>query len=163
METAYYVTHPMIDRTAVVFAPSTEKARTTFLDWLERNNLIRRSDRQNFRADMVAQRLDDPGVPSDVELHYGYRDYTSPMRYPTSMYGKPQTPQPQRPTREELDRAAFDKLMSVWDEGKFTPPPEIPEEEWTDLEDEEEEEPEPPRPHRRGMPIQQVMLRGYVE
>ena len=163
METVYYVTHPMMDKSAVVYAPSTEKARTTFLDWLERNGLIRRADRQAFRNDMVAQRLDDPNIPADIELHYGYRDYTTPMRYPTTTYEESETPQPQRPTREAIDKAAFDKAMSVWDEGKLTPPPEIPREDWSDIETSEEGEDEPMRPHRRGMPIQQVMLRGYVE
>ncbi len=69
---AYYVTHPMMDKTAVVYAPSTEKARTTFLDWLERNGLMDRRQRQVLRRDMIAKRLEDPNIPVDVELNYGY-------------------------------------------------------------------------------------------
>jgi len=71
-ENAYYVMHPSLGATAVVYAPATEKARTTFLDWLERNHLMKRSDRQQIRKDMVAQKLDDPNVQSDVVLHYDY-------------------------------------------------------------------------------------------
>ena len=33
----YYVTHPNVDFSATVKAPSTDKARTTFLDYLERS------------------------------------------------------------------------------------------------------------------------------
>lgn len=82
---AYFVTHPYMDKTAVVHAPSTEKARTTFLDWLERNGLVNRRWRQSYRRDMVAERLEDPNVPADVELHYGYEEaptigYVPPRR-----------------------------------------------------------------------------------
>ena len=75
-ENAYYVTHPNLGATAVVYAPSTEKARTTLLDWLERHQLMRRADRQLLRKNMVAKKLDDPNVQADVTLHYGYRDVT---------------------------------------------------------------------------------------
>ena len=74
METVYYVTHPEIRRTAVVFAPSTAKARTTFLDWLERNGMIRRGDRQAVRRNLIAERMEDSNVPSDVQLYYGYEE-----------------------------------------------------------------------------------------
>jgi len=74
-ENAYYVMHPSLRVTAVVYAPATEKARTTFLDWLERNGYMRRADRQALRKNMVAQRLDDAqGVSSDIVLHYDYED-----------------------------------------------------------------------------------------
>ncbi len=85
MESVYYVTHPQIGRTAVVYAPSTEKARTTFLDWLERSGLVSRRDRQAFRKDMVAKRLEDPNVPVDVELHYGYESDIPSYGLPTEM------------------------------------------------------------------------------
>jgi len=130
METAYYVTHPAVGRTAVVYAPSTEKARTTFLDWLERNNLMRRADRQILRRNMVAQRLEDPNMPADVVLHYGYQDYSSSMRFP----------EPELISEEE----------------------QMEELEPTEPEPLTEPEPEPVAP-KRMMPIQQVMLRGYME
>lgn len=72
---SYYVTHPNLGISAVVDAPATEKARTTFLDWLERTGQITRGDRQRWRRNMVAERLEDPGeVMADVELHYGYEE-----------------------------------------------------------------------------------------
>jgi len=72
---SYFVMHPSLGVTAEVSAPTTEKARTTFLDWLERNNYISRSHRQAYRKNMVAERMEDAGaVRTDVSLHYGYRD-----------------------------------------------------------------------------------------
>jgi hypothetical protein len=89
-ETSYYVTHPNLAQTALVHAPSTDKARTVFLDWLERNFIISRSDRQKWRRNMVAAKMEDPvEVGAEVELWYGYEghsrsapdilsDYTAP-------------------------------------------------------------------------------------
>ena len=69
----YYVTHPNLNLSAIVHAPTTEKARTTFLDYLERSGQLSRSTRQRLRASMVAERVDDPfGLDADVELNYGY-------------------------------------------------------------------------------------------
>jgi hypothetical protein len=69
----YYVTHPSIDLTAIVTAPTTEKARTTFLDYLERRGMLSRAKRGFVRGNMVAERLHDPAsVTADVELSYGY-------------------------------------------------------------------------------------------
>jgi len=71
----YFVMHPNMGVTALVDAPSTEKARTTFLDWLERSGQILRSDRQRWRKNMVAEKMDEPqSVTADVELSYGYDD-----------------------------------------------------------------------------------------
>ena len=146
---AYFVTHPLMDKTAVVYAPSTEKARTTFLDWLERNGLMDRRKRQAFRRDMVAARLESPDIPADVELHYGY----------------PEAPQVgyrlggEQPTREDLEQQEVEEALGKTYEPSFedytameemghpvspTPQPAI------------EEEPKPKR-----MPIQEVMLRGF--
>jgi hypothetical protein len=77
IEIPYYVMHPSLGVTSVVYAPSTEKARTTFLDWLERKGYMNRSDRQQLRKNMVAKRLEDSNVQSDVVLHYGYQDTSS--------------------------------------------------------------------------------------
>jgi len=69
----YYVRHPNIDSSAVVHAPTTEKARTTFLDYLERRGAIQRRLRQALRENMVAEKIDSPyGVSSDIELYYQY-------------------------------------------------------------------------------------------
>lgn len=135
---AYFVTHPYIDRTAVVYAPSTEKARTTFLDWLERNGLISRRSRQAYRRDMVAERLEDPGVPADVVLHYRYGEEPQPevIRLGEEMVEVPVE-------RREEDYGAYEEPAGPYEEpGGWGP--------------ETEEEPEPKR-----MPIQEVMLRGF--
>lgn len=69
----YFVMHPNLNRSAVVEAPTTEKARTTFLDHLERHRVIGRRARQQYREDMVAERLEDAGaVDADVRLSYYY-------------------------------------------------------------------------------------------
>lgn len=69
----YYVTHPNIGVSATVYAPSTEKARTVFLDYLERKGSLPRAYRSQLRKDMVAEGISDPySILSDVELHYGY-------------------------------------------------------------------------------------------
>jgi hypothetical protein len=69
----YYVTHPNLNFSAIVHAPTTEKARTTFLDYLERSGQLSRSARQRLRMSMVAERVDDPfGLDADVELSYDY-------------------------------------------------------------------------------------------
>ena len=73
--TTYYVTHPNLDVTAMVHAPSTEKARTTFLDYLERQGKVPRRYRQALRSNMITERLKDPtSVTTDVELYYGYEE-----------------------------------------------------------------------------------------
>lgn len=81
MDNAYFVMHPSIGVTAEVYAPATEKARTTYLDWLERRGYINRADRQFYRKNMVAERLEDPlSVKADITLHYGYQT-SSGMSY----------------------------------------------------------------------------------
>lgn len=69
----YYVTHPNIDFSATVKAPSTDKARTTFLDYLERTGRANRKYRQNIRRNTVAERIEFPEeVDTDVTLNYDY-------------------------------------------------------------------------------------------
>lgn len=71
----YYVSHPELEVTALVDAPSTEKARTAFLDYLERQGRVSRADRQYFRRDMIMHRTDSPeDFRADVELNYGYQE-----------------------------------------------------------------------------------------
>jgi hypothetical protein len=134
----YYVMHPALGVTAVVHAPSTEKARTTFLDWLERNGNMRRMDRQQLRKDMVAKRLEDSNVQSDVVLHYGYQDVG--VHYPAGpggtfgeAAGSPSEETPREPWEEDMPAP------------RQLAPLELP-----------EVEKEEPR-----MPIQKIMLRGF--
>ncbi len=69
----YYVTHPNMDFSATVKAPSTDKARTTFLDYLERSGKALRKDRQLIRRNTVADRIEFPEeVDTDVSLSYNY-------------------------------------------------------------------------------------------
>lgn len=134
---AYYVTHPMMDKVAVVYAPSTEKARTTFLDWLERNGSIDRKYRQAWRGDMVAKRLGDPNVPADVELHYGYEEVAIPQEYRLGRPGIEETP-------VTLEEPQVEEIPTGFEEPETR-------DEFIPLEE--------PRPKR--MPIQEVMLRGF--
>lgn len=75
----YYVTHPNIDLRATVHAPSTEKARTTFLDYLERQGMAQRNQRQYLRGNMVAEKLQYPeDVTADIHLDYTYQEEPEP-------------------------------------------------------------------------------------
>lgn len=83
----YYVTHPNLGVSAVVHAPATEKARTTFLDFMERQGRISRADRHYWRRNMVAERLEYPeDIQSDIELHYGYEETQQPPLIDPSKY-----------------------------------------------------------------------------
>ena len=76
-ERGYLVVNPQVQGvTALVHAPSTEKARTTYLDWLERNKGVSRSLRGQLRATTITKRLDGEGdnVDYTVELDYGYEN-----------------------------------------------------------------------------------------
>ncbi len=69
----YSVSHPQLELTATVEAPSSEKARTTFLDYLERTHKIGRKQRQLLRQAMATKRVTDGSEGySDLELHYEY-------------------------------------------------------------------------------------------
>jgi len=134
----YYVTHPSISLTALVKAPTTEKARTAFLDYLERSGMIARRSRQFYRENMIAERMnEDLPVRADIELSYGYvgsetdRYYDAePVRFPA--YGESHYEEPQH---EELGEGGSN-----------------------------EEEPfaEPER-GRRMSPIQQAATRGFIK
>ena len=70
---SYSVSHPQLDITATVYAPSSEKARTTFLDYLERTGKVKRSQRQLLRRAMATKKLEEGSEGySDLELHYEY-------------------------------------------------------------------------------------------
>lgn len=69
----YSVSHPQLEVTATVEAPSSEKARTTFLDYLERTGKAKRNQRQLLRQAMATKRIVDGSEGySDLELHYEY-------------------------------------------------------------------------------------------
>lgn len=88
---SYYVTHPNLGISALVDAPSTDKARTTFMDYLERQGQMFRVDRQRWRRNMVAERMEDPdSVSADIRLYYGYSDESKHPTFSTS------------PSREEM-------------------------------------------------------------
>ena len=83
----YYVTHPNIGISATVDAPTTEKARTTLLDYLERTGRINRASRQHYRKNMVAEKLrDSREVFSDIDLEYDYIEESRPV------YTEPKSP-----------------------------------------------------------------------
>lgn len=104
MVRTYYVTHPNIEVSALVHAPSTEKARTLFLDFLEREGGISRAHRSRLREHTVAERMRDPaGVVADVELHH-----TEPVgEAPSFALGEVEEPE------ELLTEEGFGPLMPV--------------------------------------------------
>ena len=114
----YYVTHPNLDISATIEAPTTEKSRTTFLDYLERQGIILRGQRNLLRENMVAERLNSPeSVLSDIELHYGlvsrgdtYQDV-----------GKVQLPELES-EREELSMSQTGEMVEVPLEGREEEP-----------------------------------------
>lgn len=131
----YYVTHPNWSFSAVIEAPTTEKARTAFLDYLERNGHIYRGDRQSWRKDMVAERLEDPaGVSADLRLSYDLEEGPAPV----VQIGYSGTP------RELLDLSGGEMVEVPIEE-----PPELP----------EVYEYEPERKQRT--PLEDVALGGF--
>jgi len=71
----YYVSHPEFALKAKVDAPSTDKARTTYLDYMERTGVVPRTSRQEIRRGIATKRLGDPSeFLADIELDYGYGD-----------------------------------------------------------------------------------------
>ena len=153
MENVYYLTHPRIDKTAVVHAPTTEKARTTFLDWLERQGLIRRGHRSYFRRDMIAEQIEDPNVPCDIVLNYGYKDFTGRFEYePPEVHDIPvgfEEPEVHDIPAEESGLSKALRQLGDIEPSRMV---EVP-----------EEEVEEEKPRRGMMPIQKVMLKGYLE
>ena len=146
MESVYYVTHPRIDKTGVVYAPTTEKARTTFLDWLERNGFIGRAHRHLLRRDMIAERIEDPNVPADVVLHYGYEEP------PVSRYGFEVPEVHDIPVRFEEPEVEDIPVRLEEPEPSF--------EDYAAM----EKGGHPFEPEKsKMMPVQEVMLRGYVK
>lgn len=85
----YFVTSPFVEETAVVRgAPTSEKARTVFLDHLERSGLLPRNRRQEIRATMATKRVGD-GVDADVILEYGEETHLPYIvRLPSSTVGE---------------------------------------------------------------------------
>lgn len=71
----YYVSHPEFPLKAKVDAPSTDKARTTYLDYLERTGSVARRFRQSMRKGIATKRLvDSEEITADVNLDYEYGD-----------------------------------------------------------------------------------------
>ena len=73
---SYVVTNPSVQGVvALVNAPSTEKARTTYLDFLERSQGLDRNLRSQLRTSTLTKRIEDgSGINFTVELDYGYRN-----------------------------------------------------------------------------------------
>jgi len=138
----YYVTHPNMNFSATIEAPSTEKARTTYLDYLERQGMLSRSRRQELRRNMVADRVMDPGeVQADISLSYGYEETRfAPVE------------------REELQLG--DRMVEIPIEPRREPVYEEEPEEYLGPVEREQpvERPEEPRVFS---PIQQISLGGY--
>ena len=99
----YSVSHPQLDITATVNAPSSEKARTTFLDYLERTGKVKRSQRQLIRRAMATKRIEEGGEGySDLELNYEYEHVPEAE---TLQLGEPQ--------REELPMSSAGGMGEV--------------------------------------------------
>jgi hypothetical protein len=135
----YYISHPSVEQKASVEAPSTDKARTTFLDWLERQNLIRRGDRQLIREGLMTKRLKDGETfPVDVELSYDFED-AGEYRY------RPQT----FVEEEEPIRESYMETVSGKEDGTSSPAEPVPA--------------VPSWPVQKGIsPIAERALRGFV-
>lgn len=88
-ERFYYVTHPSVGLTATVYAPDTEKARTVYLDYLERTGQIRRNVRSILRGNIVAQKMEhEDMMPTDVTLDYTHAAQGTSMSVPRISTGE---------------------------------------------------------------------------
>ncbi len=72
--TTYYVFKPGFEITAEVQASNTKHARTAFLDYLSRNNLVNWNERQGLRASLKAVRMDPSEYQTSVQLEYGLEE-----------------------------------------------------------------------------------------
>lgn len=71
MNTTYYVQVPGTEfPTAEVEASSAKHARTAYLDYLSRNNLIGWGDRQSWRPKILAKRMQSGEIKTQVYLDY---------------------------------------------------------------------------------------------
>jgi len=73
----YYVASTELEKTAEVEAPSPRKARTTFLDYLERGDEIDRNQRQMLRETMLTKKVRAGSTGADVSLDYDMRERES--------------------------------------------------------------------------------------
>ncbi len=138
----YYVTHPNLGFSATIEAPSTEKARTVYLDYMERKGRVSRSSRQDLRRNMVADRIADPGeVYADISLAYGYEEtsFKPEYREPASVV---------RDTEPEVEDPGFTSLEGIESSPESRDPESVEEEEFT-------------REPSTLSPIQELSLGGY--
>jgi len=71
METSYYVAIPGTNfPTAEVSASSSKHARTAYLDYLSRNNLVSWKDRQAIRPKIVTKRMQPGEIQTQIFLDY---------------------------------------------------------------------------------------------
>ncbi len=143
----YFMSHPDVGVTALVEAPSAEKARTTYLDYLERSGNIYRAQRQLLRRNMITQKVRDPeAVTADVTLSYGYQQAAV---------------EPEPPLTYEED--PLGENIEVGQQGRELPIQGVPERTSRTREDEIWDKikiPEQPTPQRKLSRIAQVALGG---
>jgi len=71
----YYIEFPEKQVSAIVDAPSTDKARTAFLDTLERKGIIYRGIRGQVRSSLVVDNIDSiEGINPTYIINYSYGD-----------------------------------------------------------------------------------------
>lgn len=70
----YFVASTELEQTAEVEAPTPRKARTTFLDYLERGDEIDRNQRQMIRETMATKKVRPGSTGADIRLDYDMRD-----------------------------------------------------------------------------------------
>lgn len=66
----YFTYHPEVGLQAQITAPTTRKARTTYLDYLYRNDLIPWRGRQEIKKSIIVDQITAGEVPVDLELTY---------------------------------------------------------------------------------------------
>jgi len=133
----YYVKHSELGKDALVHAPSTEKARTAFLDYLERNGMVSRKDRQSWRKGLITDRVEEGETSAEVELWYGYTPSSVRVEYPST------------PAEPAIEPMSFEDEQEVSVSSPPTAPVEAP--------------PSPPSaPTRRMSPIAAAAMRGFV-
>ena len=73
----YYVTLPNSGVTAEVTANTTRQARTAYLDYMTRSNIVPWKGRQDLRDQLLIDKITPGQIPTDVELAYGQRGAVS--------------------------------------------------------------------------------------
>lgn len=123
----YYISNPRMEPniTAQAEAPSTKKARTLYLDYLVRNNVISWSERGKVRPFLVVDKMEEDEFPTRVQLSWYKQpeDLEPEMDLSIEPHEVPQTPisqfEPEELEPDDSDEEESDDIVNATIKGVF--------------------------------------------